>query len=82
MHWCYSIFTFFYNQEDGYIYQEAGMVSLYQFYTEINSVTQTENGYVIAYDVYSVFSGYEKTVEVTIINADNKYGYKLDNIEI
>ena len=58
------------------------MVSLYEFYTELKGVTQKENGYVIVYDVYSVFSGYEKTVEVTIINADNKYGYKLDNIEI
>lgn len=72
----------YYNQEDGYIYQEAGMVSLYEFYTELKGVTQKENGYAITYDVYSVFSGYDMTVEVTIIKADNKYGYKLADVEI
>lgn len=69
------------NSEDGYIYQEACMVSLYQFYTEVQNITENENGYVITYDVYSVFTGYEKTVKITVLHADNKYGYSLDKIE-
>lgn len=71
----------YYVPEDDYIYQEAGMVDLYQFYTQARSVTKTQEGYIISYNVYSEFTGYVSTIDVTIAYDDNKYGFRLDSIE-
>lgn len=71
----------YYVPEDDYIYQEAGMVDLYQFYTQVRSVTKTQEGYIISYNVYSEFTGYVSTIDVTIAYDDNKYGFRLDSIE-
>ena len=57
------------------------MVDLYQFYTQVRSVTKTQEGYIISYNVYSEFTGYMSTIDVTIAYDDNKYGFRLDSIE-
>lgn len=72
----------YYVPEDDYIYQEAGMVDLYDFYTQVKGVIKTQEGYIISYNVYSAFTGeYESTIDVTIAYDDNKYGFRLDSIE-
>lgn len=72
----------YYVPEDDYIYQEAGMVDLYDFYTQVKGVIKTQEGYIISYNVYSEFTGeYESTIDVTIAYDDNKYGFRLDSIE-
>ena len=70
----------YYNENDGYMYQEAGMVDLGQLYTQVQNVSKTNDEYVITYMVISDFSGYLYTRDVTIVKDDNKYGYRLTGI--
>ncbi len=70
----------YYNENDGYMYQEAGAVDLGELYTQVQNVSKTNDEYVITYMVISDFSGYLYTIDVTIVLDDNKYGYRLKDI--
>lgn len=60
---------------------EVGTIGYGYDNTMLKQVVKTQDGYVITYDVYSDFVGYVKTVDVTIVNADNKYGYKMTDLK-
>ncbi len=70
----------YYNENDGYMYQEAGMVTLGEEYTQVKNVSKTNDEYVITYMVISDFSGYQGTIDVTIVKDENRYGYRLKDI--
>ncbi|MBO6089497.1 MAG: hypothetical protein J6P37_04200 [Lachnospiraceae bacterium] len=69
----------YYSLEDDCIYLEVGALGWNQLFYEVSNVEKNHDEYVITYDVFSVFTNYEgpfETVNVTIKEADNSFGYK------
>ena len=72
----------YYDKTEDCIYMEAGMVDLYEWSGKVKEVKKEGNKYIITYGLYSSFTGDQlvDTVDVTIVEADNKYGYSLVSV--
>ena len=74
----------YYNPDDNYIYMEVGAMGWGYEYAKVREVKTEGNTYVITYDLYSdlspVYAPYS-TVDLTIAESDNKYGYSLVSVE-
>ena len=74
----------YYNPDDNYIYMEVGAIGWGYEYAKVREVKTEGNTYVITYDLYSdlspVYAPYS-TVDLTIAESDNKYGYSLVSVE-
>ena len=70
----------FYNSDEDYIYMEIGCGGGYEEYAMVREVNKLADGYYsITYDLY--WSNYLTGVaEITIKEADNKYGYSFEDV--
>ena len=70
----------FYNSNDNYIYIEKGAGG-WEDGASVREVKREGDAYIITYDLY--WGGYSLTgvSEVTIADADNKYGYSLVSVD-
>ena len=70
----------FYNSNDNYIYTEKGACG-WEDGASVREVKREGDAYIITYDLY--WGGYSLTgvSEVTIADADNKYGYSLVSVD-
>ena len=74
----------YYSLEDNCIYLEVGALGWDQLFYEVSNVEKNQDEYVITYAVFSDFScgeGPVETVNVTIKEADNPYGYKFVSVK-
>ena len=74
----------YYSPEDDYIYTEVGTIGWGYEDAKVREVKTEGDTYIITYDLYSDFSDTRSpydTVEVTIAESDNKYGYSLVSVE-
>ena len=74
----------YYDPDYGYIYREMDSFIPFDFHTEVVNVDRNGNEYTITYEVYSGTTSINEpisTVDVTIEEADNRYGYSLVRIE-
>ena len=74
----------YYDPEYGYIYREMNSFKYFDFHTEVVKVDKNGSEYTITYEVYSGIANTDDpapTVNVTIEEADNRYGYSLVRIE-
>ena len=74
----------YYDSQYGYIYMEADSIKYFDFYTEVVNVDKNGSQYTITYEVYSGAVNTDNlitTANVTIEEADNRFGYILVNID-
>ncbi len=74
----------YYSPDDNYIYMEVGAIGWGYEEARVREVSREGDTYIITYDLYSDFSDTQSpydTVEVTIAESDNKYGYSLVSVE-
>ena len=70
----------YYSPDDDYIYMEVGAIGWDYKKAKVREVNREGDSYIITYDLYSDFSDMlapYSTVDVTIVESDNKYGYSL-----
>ena len=72
--------TVFYNPDDNYIYTEMGALG-WEETAVAREVIREGDAYIITYDCYWGGCSLTGVAEVTIAEADNKYGYSLVSIE-
>ena len=74
----------YYDPQYGYIYRETDSLKYFDFYTNVVNVDKNGSEYTITYEVYSGAVNADNllsTVDVTIEEADNRFGYSLVRIE-
>ena len=70
----------YYNPGDNYIYTERGALGWEQS-AEVREVIREGDAFIITYDLYTLGSYLIGAAEVTIAEADNKYGYSLVGVD-
>ena len=73
----------YYSPDDDYIYMEVGAIGWDYKKAKVREVNREGDSYIITYDLYSDFSDMlapYSTVDVTIVESDNKYGYSLVSV--
>ena len=74
----------FYNSDDNCIYREVGAINWRDQHAYVREVKREGDAYIITYDLFDDFSPIDapySIVEVTIAEADNKYGFSLVGVD-